>query len=386
MLAATLFGLSALFLLLAVHPYLTYPLSLEIVKGSRRRLRYPDPEPAIGAPSFAICTCAYNEEDSIEQKVKNHLAFREEYPSLQILFYVDASSDSTAAILERYADQITLVISEKRLGKTAGMNKLVALTDADIVVFTDANVMLDRGLLSALSRHFADPATGCVCGNLCYVNGAESSVAETGSLYWRLEQKIKRLESRWSSVMGADGSIFAIRRELHIPPPAHIIDDMYVSFQVMFQGFGLIQADDVRAYEKSVSIAEEEFRRKIRIACQAFNVHRILWSHIKAMDPLWLYMYVSHKLLRWFSIYFLAAAALFVSAGLVAAGQSMLLMICIAAGLIALIVSRKWKVPLLSQVVDILMAFVGTGIGILQSISGHLYQTWTPANSIRKTA
>src|SRR6185295_2273749 len=108
--------------------------------------------------------------------------------------------------------------------------------------------------------------------------------AETGSLYWRLEEAIKRLESETGSVMGADGSIFAIRRALHRPPPPDIIDDMYVSLAIACDGHRVVRAGDARAEEESVGRSGEEFRRKVRISCQAFNVHRLLWPRLKRLD------------------------------------------------------------------------------------------------------
>ena len=92
-------------------------------------------------------------------------------------------------------------------------------------------------MLDKLRRTFEDPEIGCVCGNLIYTNGKDSVTASTGSLYWRLEEGIKRLEQETGSVMGADGSLFAIRRSLHQAPPDHIIDDMFVSFWVLIQGY-----------------------------------------------------------------------------------------------------------------------------------------------------
>ena len=382
MLVTTLFGFGVLFLLAALHPYLTYPLSLALLKSEPLPIQT---NASRGShEQFAICTCAYNEEGVIEAKIRNLLALREDHPGLEILVYVDAATDATAQILQAYVDQITLVISSERRGKTHGMNRLVAMTDATVVVFTDANVLLDKDVMTRLAAHFKDPAIGCVCGNLRYTNATDSTVAETGSLYWRIEQNVKRLETRWGAVMGADGSLFAIRRALHCPPPDHIIDDMYVSFHVMFQGFRVIQADDVQAFEKSVSVAGEEFQRKIRIACQAFNVHRLMWPQLKRMAPLKLYMYVSHKLMRWFAIYFLAASFLCIFGALIAAHamlSALTLIIMLCAGLL---VGYLWKITPLSQMVDVLTAFAGVGIGILHSINGRLYQTWKPAASIRK--
>ena len=55
-------GLFVVFLLLSIHPFVTYPLSLMLF---RRRRKAPIAQSPL--PSFAICVCAYNEERVIEQ-------------------------------------------------------------------------------------------------------------------------------------------------------------------------------------------------------------------------------------------------------------------------------------------------------------------------------
>ncbi len=371
---------SAVFLLLAVHPFITYPLSLMMM-----RTRHEHPRPRGDAPPlrFAICMCAYNEERVIEAKMQNLLRLRDREPGLQILVYVDASSDATARLLQPYAPIIDLHVSAERHGKTYGMNVLSSRADADILVFTDANVMLDENCLDDLRRHFADPQIGCVCGNLNYVNGGDSVTASSGSLYWRFEEALKRLESRTGSMIGADGSIFAIRRGLRHAPPDHIIDDMFVSLMALIDGHRVIQAADVRAYEESVSQSAEEFNRKVRIACQAFNVHRLLWPHLRRTDWLTRYKYVSHKLIRWLGIYFLGLAAVTFLAALISAGYPMLALGLLLGGALSLAVGHAWSIKPFAQIADLLIAMLGAGLGVLRSLRGERFQTWTPANSIR---
>jgi hypothetical protein len=186
------------------------------------------------------------------------------------------------------------------------------------------------------------------------------------------------------SVMGADGSLFAIRRELHKPPPEHIIDDMYVSLMILCSGYRVIQASDALAYEKSVVSAREEFGRKIRIACQAFNVHRLIWPQLRKLDGITLYKYVSHKLIRWFAIYFLAISAIAFESALLVAGHARIaaaLVMCLAG---ALLLGRFSSMKPFAQVAEIISAFAGTGLGVWRSLRGERYQTWTPAASIRK--
>jgi cellulose synthase/poly-beta-1,6-N-acetylglucosamine synthase-like glycosyltransferase len=378
-----LFILAALFFLAAAHPFTTYPLSLMAM----RRWFAPPAPPARAVPdetSFAVCFCAYNEERVIEAKMRNLLDLRARMPGLEILAYVDAASDRTAELLRPYAGQITLHVSPQRHGKTYGMNLLVAMAKAPIVVFTDANVMLDRDALANLGRYFADPAVGCVCGHLIYVNPGETVTAATGSLYWKLEERIKALETATGSAMGADGSLFAVRRALHRPVPANIIDDMYLSFSILCDGYRVVRAPDVRAFEEGVTSGAEEFRRKVRIACQAFNVHRLLWPRLRRLDGVTLYKYVSHKWLRWLSIYFLALATVFFEAGLVAAGLWPLALVLFMLGAAALCIGRAGWLKPLPQVWDAFTAFCGAGVGVWYSLRGEQFQTWTPANSIRR--
>lgn len=170
---------AALLLLAALWPFGPYQASLLLARRLRRFPAAPDPGHDPAAPeTFAICLCAYNEARVIRQKVEDLLALREAAGgALDILVYCDAPSDGTARILEAYADRIRLVVSPERRGKTHGMNRLVGMTDASIVMFTDANVLIDRAAVAVLRRWFADPSIGCVCSTLRYVNTSSSATA-----------------------------------------------------------------------------------------------------------------------------------------------------------------------------------------------------------------
>lgn len=383
----SLFALSAVFLLIAMHPFATYPLSLRLFRDLKPRpstaCDRAEHETTSRHPRFSICMSAYNEEAVIEQKIRNLLALREHTPDLEILIYVDLSEDRTAEICRRFGNRISLHEAGRRTGKTYGMNLLVSRSHGDILVFTDANVMLDADVVVNLERHFRDPEVGCVCGSLRYTNAGDSVTAANGSLYWRLEEHIKRLEGQTGSVMGADGSLFAIRRQLHHAPPDHIIDDMYVSFMVLCEGYRIVQADDVRAYERSATQMKEEFQRKVRIACQAFNVHRLLWPRLRKLDAFTLYEYISHKLLRWFSIYFLMLSGLCFELALMAADVPVVTIATIILGSAALYCGYRWSIKPFSSIVDLLAALAGAGIGVVQSLRGRAFRVWSPADSIR---
>ena len=380
-----LFLLAAAFLALAAHPFTTYPLSLWVW----RRLRGAAPDGARAAggapePSFAILVPAYNEEAVILEKVENLLALQAGARDCQILIYVDGAADRTAALLEPYRDRIDVVVGRTRRGKSHGLNLLVGRARADILVFTDANVILDERALERLGARFADRSVGCVCGHLRYVNAGDGPTASSGDLYWRVEETIRALESDTVGVVGADGSLFATRRTLHPHVPPDIIDDFYVAMRVLLAGHRVVRAPDAVAYERTGAAAGPEFRRKVRIACQAFNVHRLIWRDVRRARPGVVYAYVSHRLLKWLIAYNLAAAAALALAGLLAALPAGTVAAGAGAALLAGAAALALDVPPARKLGAMLVAFAGAGWGVWRSLRGERFQTWQPSADARR--
>jgi cellulose synthase/poly-beta-1,6-N-acetylglucosamine synthase-like glycosyltransferase len=382
-----LYTLAAFFFLIACHPFITYPLSLRVLRAIRPRPLRPDPA-AVGAasPTFAVCVCAYNEAPVIERTIRNLLAMRDALGgNLQILLYVDGATDGTAEIALRYSDQIDFIISPENRGKNHGLNRLADRVRAELVVLIDANVEMPVESFANLKTYFADPTVGCVCGHLTFINADETVTAMTGSSYWRLEERIKQLESDTGSVMGADGSLYAIRRECFQAIPSGAADDMYLSLGVLCSGYRVVRGDDVCAFERTAADPREEFRRKVRIGCQGFSAHLALWSRLRILNALDLYKYLSHKFLRWFTFFSLGASAAFAFAALaVAAGLPIAVVIAVgAAGSLWL----GWRMGLkpFTVIVDILRSFAATAIGVWRALNGTLVGTWEPAGSVRKT-
>lgn len=372
-----LFGSFALFaILLFLHPYVTYPLSLLLF--SRRPL---DCNSGNGEPSLTLMFSAYNEERALPEKLENIRAIRTLHPDIEVLAYCDLSSDGTLRLLEAASDVLTVIAATQRTGKATGMALMAARATGQVCIFTDANVMLDPASIPALRRYFTDPNVGGIAGSLHYTNDDASATARTGGLYWRLEEKVKQLESRCGSIMGADGSIFAIERALYPHVPPHLLDDMTVSMAVPLSGKRLVFAPDVVAYEKNATLSADEFRRKRRIACRAFNTFLYLKPEIEEKFS-WRdrYKFSSHKTLRWFGIVPLVLAIVCMFAalllgemyGLLAAATT-IVAICFGLGVLG--------ISPFSIALEILVAVVATFFGVVDSWRGLTYQTWTPAKS-----
>ena len=278
-------GIAGIALPLGLWPFGIYQASL---MAARRLRRFPPTPRSAGsgvAETFAICLCAYNERAVIREKVEDMLRMREAAKgALDILVYVDAASDGTTEILEAYRDRIELHVSPERHGKTYGMNLLVSRTKASIIMFTDANVLIDPSAVAVLRRYFADPEIGCVCSSLTYVNTEELGHGRRWRrLLRRLNEWTKALETATGSVIGADGSLFAVRRRLHRNVPKGLFDDIYVSVGVLLQGYRVVTAPELLAFETHSTVAQD-YRRKIRIACECMHVHFTLWPELRRLD------------------------------------------------------------------------------------------------------
>ena len=303
----------------------------------------------------------------------------------EFLIYSDASNDGTNDILREYAADVDVTFGTERRGKSTGMNTLLTKACGEIVLFTDANVILDRNVLNALDDCFRDPTVGVACGHLQYVL-SENVTAEVGANYWRFEEFLKQLETDTGSTPGADGSIFAIRRHLFEPVPADIIDDFYTSMQILCGGHRVVRCAGAIAYEKSVDSVGQEGRRKTRIACRAYNCHKLLRPRRRRLSTLDRYKYLSHKWIRWMTFSWLMLALVFATlavtlhSGLVTGG------LCIAAvlvGVAVLYAGNACRLPLLTRLCVVLVSLFATQLGIWQSQQGKKYQTWNPPASAR---
>lgn len=356
-----------------LYPFAIYPLLLRALP-SRSVAR------GAGGPSASLLFCAYNESAAMPAKIANLVSLKEHHPGLQILAFDDGSADDTAALLAARPDVVTLVQGGGRAGKACGMKTLAARATGDVLIFTDANVTLAEDAVANILAYYADPSVGGVLGSLRYVGEGDSATASVGSLYWRIEEHLKDLESRSGNVMGADGSIFSIRRELYPDFPDTVLDDLTVSMAVVFAGKRLIKAKDVLAYEGLVAARGDEYRRKVRISARAWHTHQYLRPQLRRMSLIDRFKYTSRKIVRWFGAVFLAVGAL------AAIGLAWSIDMRLALGLVGLggvfaFVAGRVKSGPIAALVDILIAYVATLQGIIQAMRGRTFAVWNPAKS-----
>lgn len=273
-----------------VYTFLGYPVLIcTLARFFRRPVRKGDI-----TPSMSLVIPAYNEEGVIASKIQNSLALDYPQECLVIVVVSDGSDDATPEIVARFADQgVRLYHQPCRRGKAAAINRVVPQLDSEIVVFSDANALLDRATLRAIARNFADPAVGGVGGEKRVVTGGEG-------LYWRYESRLKRCDSSLTSVMGAAGELFAVRREAFQPPEEDsIIEDFVMSLRLVEAGWRVVYEPEAVAREEAVFSQWGDWHRRTRIAAGGFQSMQRLPGLLSPAMGLVAWQYLSHRVLRW---------------------------------------------------------------------------------------
>jgi cellulose synthase/poly-beta-1,6-N-acetylglucosamine synthase-like glycosyltransferase len=311
---------------LVAFSYLGYPIVLAVwgaVRDSLSAMRFvagghDRRSGGDGAwPHVTLAFAAHDEERCIRAKIENCLAL--DYPAdrLEILVGCDGCTDLTAEIARAAGgDRVRVEELSPRAGKASVLSRIVPRARGDVVVLTDANVMLDRSALRALVRRFRDPEVGAVVGRLRLFNPTNREFEE--SLYWKYETFLKYLEGMHGCVLGANGGIYAIRRVLFGPlGPDVITDDFVVPLQIAARGWQVPFEPGAVALEETTEDPRREFARRARIGAGNWQA---LFRVPALLDPrtgFLFFAFVSHKLLRW-AAPFLLAVALVASAALAA--------------------------------------------------------------------
>ena len=169
------------------------------------------------------------------------------------------------------------------------------------MVFTDANTMLNPEAVTEIVRCFEDPQVGCVAGEKRVADAGGAGAAATEGVYWKYESKLKELDYRLHSAVGAAGELFAVRRGLwQTLPEDTLLDDFVCSMLIAAQGYKIAYCKEAYALETPSADMGEEGKRKKRIAAGGLQS---VWRLRKLLNPfrygvLW-FQYVSHRVLRW---------------------------------------------------------------------------------------
>lgn len=276
-----------------MYAYIGYALLMIIVTlFTRKKIG-----PAHIFPPLTIVIPAFNEEKVIEQKLLNTVGL--DYPAehLSIIVVADGSTDKT--VEKAKAFPIAKVLFEKeRRGKAASLNRAMQHVTTPLVLFSDANTMLNIHCLQHIVKHFADERTGAVAGEKKVAHTSGVGTAE--GWYWKYESFLKKLDGDFYTIVGAAGELFCLRSVLFRPLNEEvIIDDFVLSMELCLSGYRIAYEPGAYAVELPSASLSEEKKRKIRIASGAFQALSMISVNKLLHHPALFFQFVSRRWLRW---------------------------------------------------------------------------------------
>ena len=290
-------------LALVIYSYVGYGIvlyllvSLKRIFNPRPKVSYP-----LEWPTVTLLIASYNELDFLPQKVKNCLELTYQSGKLRILFVTDGSSDGSESFLSSQ-NGIEVLHQGKRAGKIMAMNRGMEHVNSEIVVFTDANTLLNTEAIQEIVKHFvSSEKVGCVAGaKRILLNESESASGAGEGAYWKYESALKKWDSELNTVVGAAGELFSIRRNLFKPVEKDtLLDDFMISMRIAQSGYRVVYEPAAMAFEKPTADVKEEMKRKVRICAGGIQSIIRLAPVLNVFKyGLLSFQYISHRVLRW---------------------------------------------------------------------------------------
>ena len=268
-------------------------------------------------PTVSIVFAAYNESSIIEDKIRS--LYHTNYPIdlLSVWIGSDMSDDGTDAIirsLQKEFPNLNLNVNEVRSGKSATINRLVALSSAEVIIATDANILFKATTIEELVRPIAQEKATAVAGTLKYEDkGVASSTASNEKAYLSLENAIRRAESRKHGIcLGMEGGLYSMKKAFWQPiPPNTFMEDFFQTVQLISRDQKVLFNESAVGLEDVSTSLQEEYKRKIRISIgnwqNLVRFYPLIFKHPYPFGGL----FIMHKVLRWVTphLYLIALAA-----------------------------------------------------------------------------
>lgn len=121
----------------------------------------------------SIITVCYNSASTIEATIRSVVS--QDYKNIEYIIVDGKSQDDTLQIVEKYAEEISKVVSEKDEGIYFAINKGIALATGDIIGILHADdFYTHEKIISGVVRAFQGKNVETVYGDLQYVDRGDT--------------------------------------------------------------------------------------------------------------------------------------------------------------------------------------------------------------------
>lgn len=377
-----------IFAFLIMYTMIGYPILLQFLSKvlPHKKLQVK----ATYDPSVTIIVPAHNEESVIEKKILNLLDLNFTNNKFDIIIASDNSTDGTNEIVKKYAskypNKVSLYEVRDRKGKTNAQDEAVNHASGEVIIFTDANSILDKEAANQLVLSLSDKNVGYVAGKLIYTNDKENITSQSESSYWDIDLYMRKIESDLSSITAGNGSIYAVRKKDYM-----VIDPIYSHDSVfppkfVISGKRAIYNENALAFEKAGETDEDEFQRKVRMSRKIIMINFIDFEKYNFFKyGLFTLFYFSHRTLR-NNLYLMHIVVFLLNLILVISTKNISFTILLIGQLLIYFASffgRKSENKYIKFISYYIMTILAQLVGAIKEISGKSKPFWEKAESTR---
>jgi len=376
------------FLGLAVHPYVTYPIIvlfwsiLHPQQTIRKHIQ----------PAASLIIAAFNEEETIGGRIENALEMNYPHDRLEVIIASDGSTDRTNEIVAEYArrDPRVRLLPLERDGKSAAINAAVHQAKGEIIVLSDAATRFGSDTLNQMASYFADPQVHCAVGKVTLVPRDNTAYTFSESLYWRYESRLREIEGKIGLAFIGSGPCMAVRRQSYPLLREDAMDDLTATLLLIADNKRILYVSDLTAYDymdggTNSQIRSRERRESLSLAS--------IWHNRALLNPFryprYAFSIFSHKIFRWLlGVWLLGMLAISVVLGI---GYDIPLYRYILYGQVAfyglasvgLLVAKTTlgRIPVLSVPMTICVVSLAFLKGVFGFLHGAQAARWEPATS-----
>lgn len=280
-------------------------------------------------PNLLVILPFHNRQEMVKSSHDAVLAV--DYPKdrLQILLVDNGSRDGTRrraieTAAARFNTRALLFggpAPRGRIIKEAAQNH----PDAEVLVMIEPGMILEPGVLRALTQAFRDPGAGVVGGRALF----HPRLAAAREWWWHgAETFIHRIEARFETAIGCCPMLYAMRREIaEIIDPRAEADTLAATFAACARGKVVRIEPAARGFITKSDISSEFHRLIDACAGAVLAILRKPSLLVPVLNPLW-WQFTSHTFVRFFSPVLLMG--LLVSSIILADQSPFMLAACVA--------------------------------------------------------
>jgi peptidoglycan-N-acetylglucosamine deacetylase len=231
-------------------------------------------------PSVSIIVPAYNEEVNAVRTVENLLKCS--YPSFDVVFIDDGSSDSTYTVVRNAfeGNPRVKVLTKPNGGKASALNYAISHTRSEILVCIDADTLLMPDAVEKMVPFFADSRVGAVAGNV-RVGNPVNMLTRWQRIEYNTSQNFERRAFDYANaILVVPGAIGAFRHsvmeEIDGFDTDTLAEDCDLTVRILREGYS------VRSCTEALSLTEAPESLKMFVKQRfrwSFGMMQSFWKH-----------------------------------------------------------------------------------------------------------